>query len=214
MTKHHHWAALSVLAALIAIGMWLGYHYHAEWEHALDSDLLSPAHTIGVHHHDWVRFWSWVSFTLIWLRYLSIGAAGAAMALHRWGTAILLLLCGPLSQFASAYIKTLVNRPRPSTMLVFQSQTSFPSGHAFETTASVLAILTLLVPLFPRWRLPLIVVGLGVIMLVGTARVALNVHNPSDVIAGWSMGLIYFCALYLPLHWLNRPRSPIPNDPA
>jgi membrane-associated phospholipid phosphatase len=98
-------------------------------------------------------------------------------------------------------------------MLVFQSQTSFPSGHAFETTASVLAILTLLVPLFHRWRRPLIAIGLGVIALVGTARVALNVHNPSDVLAGWSMGLIYFCVLYLPLHWLNRPRKPIPDDP-
>lgn len=214
MTKHHHWAAVSVLAALIATGMWLGYHYHAAWEHALDGHLLSPAHTIGVHHRGWVRFWSWVSFTLIWLRYLTVAAAGAALVLRRWGTVILLVLCGPLSQYVSAYIKTLVNRPRPSTMLVFQSQTSFPSGHAFETTASVLAILTLLVPLFPRWRRALIAAGLGVIALVGIARVALNVHNPSDVLAGWSMGLLYFGALYLPLHWLNRPRRPIRDDPS
>ena len=207
MTKHHHWAAVSVLAVLTATGMWLGYHYHAAWEHALDRDLLSPAHTIGVHHRVWVLFWSWVSYTLIWLRYLATAAAGSALVLRRWGTAILLVLCGPLSQYVSAYIKTLVNRPRPSTMLVFQSQTSFPSGHAFETAACVLAILTLLVPLLPRWRTPLIATGLGVVTLVGTARVALNVHNPSDVLAGWAMGVLYFGALYLALHRLNRPRE-------
>jgi membrane-associated phospholipid phosphatase len=200
---------VSVLAALTAAGMWLGYHYHATWQHGLDGGLLSPAHTIGVHHRVWVRFWSWVSYTLIWLRFLAVAAAGVALVLRRWGTAILLVLCGPLSQYVSAYIKTLVNRPRPSTMLVFQTQTSFPSGHAFETTASVLAILTLLVPLLPRWRIPLIATGLGVITLVGVARVALNVHNPSDVLAGWSMGMLYFGALYLALHRLNRHQTSI-----
>ena len=213
MTKHHHWAAVSVLAALTAAGMWLGYHYHATWQHGLDRGLLSPAHTIGVHHHAWVRFWSWVSYTLIWLRFLAVAAAGVALVLRRWGTAILLVLCGPLSQYVSAYIKTLVNRPRPSTMLVFQSQTSFPSGHAFETAASVLAILTLLVPVLPRWRIPLIATGLGVITLVGVARVALNVHNPSDVLAGWSMGVLYFGALYLALHRLNRHHVKEPAGP-
>jgi membrane-associated phospholipid phosphatase len=206
MTKHHHWAAVSVVAALTAAGMWLGYRWHEGWEHTLDWGLLSPAHTIGAHHHLWVKFWSWVSYTLYWMRDLALVATGAALALRRWGTAILLVACGPLSQFASAYAKSWVHRPRPGTMLIWQSQTSFPSGHAFETTAGVLALLTLLVPLLPRWRIPLIVFGLSVIALVGPARVALNVHNPSDVLAGWAMGMLYFGALYLALHRLNRPR--------
>ena len=30
------------------------------------------------------------------------------------------------------------------------------------------------------------------VLLVGIARVALNVHHPSDVLAGWSLGYLYF----------------------
>jgi membrane-associated phospholipid phosphatase len=197
VTKHHHWAAVSLLAVLTATLMWIGYRLHQPWEHTMDWDLLSPAHTIGVHHHIWVQFWSWVSYALIWMRWIGAAAAGVAVVLRRWNTALLLLLCAPLSQYASAFAKSLVNRPRPATMLIFQPQTSFPSGHAFETMAGVLAILTLLVPLLPRWRTPLIAAGLVVILMVGCARVALNVHNPSDVLAGWSLGLLYFGVIYL-----------------
>jgi membrane-associated phospholipid phosphatase len=64
----------------------------------------------------------------------------------------------------------------------------------------------------PRWRIPLIATGLGVVTLVGAARVALNVHNPSDVLAGWSMGVLYFGALYLALHRLNRHHEKEPDE--
>jgi membrane-associated phospholipid phosphatase len=38
----------------------------------------------------------------------------------------------------------------------------------------------------------LAVVGGVLIILVGSARVVLNVHHPSDVLAGWALGYLYY----------------------
>lgn len=53
--------------------------------------------------------------------------------------------------------------------------------------------MTVLWPLLaPRARVAVIAVGAALVLLVGLARVGLNVHRPSDVIAGWSLGLLYY----------------------
>lgn len=41
---------------------------------------------------------------------------------------------------------------------------------------------------------------------VGLSRVALNVHYPSDVLAGWSLGYLYFLVCL----WGFRPSAPDP----
>ena len=49
--------------------------------------------------------------------------------------------------------------------------------------------LPLVRPTFRRW---LIGAGVVVVLAVGVGRVMLNVHNPSDVVAGWALGYVYF----------------------
>jgi undecaprenyl-diphosphatase len=70
---------------------------------------------------------------------------------------------------------------------------SFPSGHALGITVGVLAFGTLI---WPRIRPPLhallVAVGLTLILVVGLSRVVLNVHYPSDVIAGWALGFVFY----------------------
>ena len=57
----------------------------------------------------------------------------------------------------------------------------------------VLALLALFWQVMPvQWRRPLAALGGFVIVAVGVGRVALNVHHPSDVLAGWALGYAYF----------------------
>ena len=65
----------------------------------------------------------------------------------------------------------------------------------------MLAFLTLLLPTVRRpMRAWLIVIGVIVVLAIGFGRVALIVHHPSDVLAGWALGYAWFviCVLAVP----------------
>jgi len=66
---------------------------------------------------------------------------------------------------------------------------------------AVLAFLTLLLPTVRRpMRAWLIVIGAIVVLAIGFGRVALGVHHPSDVLAGWALGYAWFvvCVIAVP----------------
>lgn len=85
-------------------------------------------------------------------------------------------------------LKLLIDRTRPTFDLhpVVTHSSSFPSGHAGNSMAVLLAIALIAVP--RRHRLTAVVSALLVSLLVGATRPYLGVHWPSDVIGGWSLG--------------------------
>jgi membrane-associated phospholipid phosphatase len=188
-------ASAALAATVIYAVMWVGYRQDWSWLHRVDWSLLSAAHDIAIKHPVWVRFWDGVSFALgpVPLRLLGVAIAVAALVRRNVRAALMLLACAPLSGLVTSAAKGLVNRPRPSTMLVAAPSTSFPSGHALEATSALLALLAFLLPMMSRWmgRVAIAATALN-LLLVGIARVALNVHYPSDVMAGWSLGYLYF----------------------
>jgi membrane-associated phospholipid phosphatase len=188
-------ACVAVAAVAVYAAMWVGYCQHWCWLHRADWALLDAARDVAVKHPVWVRFWDAVSFALgpVPLRLLGFAAAVAALLRREVRAALVLLACAPLSGLVTTAAKALVNRPRPSTMLVAASSSSFPSGHALEATSALLAMLFFLLPMLGRalGRVAIALTALS-LALVGIARVALNVHYPSDVLAGWSLGYLYF----------------------
>lgn len=198
---------LAVAAVVLYAVLWVGHRQDWGWLHAFDWSLLSPAHDIGIKHAGWVRFWVDVSFALgpVPLRLLGLTAALFALARRRVRMALLLLACAPLNGFVTMVAKDLAGRPRPPSALVFTPETSFPSGHALEAMASVLALLVFVLPMLSKRWLRIVAVSTGAlgVFTVGVARVALNVHHPSDVVAGWALGYGYFMVLL----WIVRPTS-------
>jgi undecaprenyl-diphosphatase len=88
---------------------------------------------------------------------------------------------------ASGILKWLFRRGRPeggTVLPVFAlDRHSFPSGHATRTAALVVVLGTML-PL--PWALGLALWALS----VGVSRVALGAHHGSDVVAGWTLGML------------------------
>jgi len=93
--------------------------------------------------------------------------------------------------------KTLALRPRPALhawLASPDSQWSFPSAHAMQATALAVALLAV-APLAPAPRRWAVALALATVLLVAASRVYLQVHYPSDVLAGaiaagcWVLGL-------------------------
>jgi membrane-associated phospholipid phosphatase len=196
--------SLAAFAAVLYAVLWLGYSQSWGWLHSVDWPLLNAAHDIGLKHPGWVWFWDGVSFVLgpTLLRLLGMLGAVVLAVKRNVRAALLLLACLPLSGFVTAAAKGLADRPRPVTALVTVPETSFPSGHALEAMAGALALLTVVLPLLGGSARRLAVGAAALwVLTVGTARVALNVHHPSDVLAGWALGYLYFLLCL----WVIRP---------
>lgn len=201
-------AWIAVLAATVYALMWVGYRQDWSWLHRMDWSLLNAARDVALKHPLWLRFWEAVSFVLGPgpMSVLGIAVTLFAVLKRRLRAALVLVFaCQPLNEFATAAAKALVNRPRPATMLVAAESTSFPSGHALELTASLLAMLCFFLPMMsPVLGRVAIAAATVLVLAVGVSRVALNVHYPSDVLAGWSLGYLYFLLCVLAFRVPNR----------
>ncbi len=108
------------------------------------------------------------------------------------------LLAASLSGFAVGLaLKAFFNRPRPTVvphLAPVLDDTSFPSAHAMMSAVVYLtvgALLSQFASNLPRARIYVVVVALLLTGLVGVSRVYLGVHYPTDVLAGWTAGLVW-----------------------
>jgi undecaprenyl-diphosphatase len=101
-------------------------------------------------------------------------------------------------------------RPDAQGFLVPAESFAFPSGHAANATMIWLC-LALLLPRSERMRGLAIWAAVWLALAVGTSRVMLGVHWPSDVIGGWAFGLFWtLLLLHLSGHRVNEgtPATP------
>jgi undecaprenyl-diphosphatase len=92
---------------------------------------------------------------------------------------------------------------------------SFPSGHAFGVIVGCGVLLLLVTPLL-RGRLARAAAwaaGIVVVAVVGFSRVGLGVHFPTDVVAGYVLGLAWLAGTAAVFEmWrreTGRPPSPV-----
>lgn len=95
---------------------------------------------------------------------------------------------------AVAVTKHIVGRARPPVdlHLVSESNASFPSGHATHSAAVLLSVAFVVAVVVLRRLIvrALVVLAAGLVTgAIGASRLVLGVHWPSDVLAGWALGL-------------------------
>ncbi len=121
-------------------------------------------------------------------------AGSGLLAFARRRPAALFLATSFLGALAlDTAIKHWVGRPRPELVphaaRVFTA--SFPSGHATVSSAACLAaaLLLLRARTEPAYRMFALVVTVAFVAVIGASRLYLGLHWPTDVVAGWALGV-------------------------
>lgn len=135
--------------------------------------------------------------------------AVAFLLLTRQYAAALLVLVSVLGgTFLSEWLKEVFARPRPEySTIAAEMSASFPSGHAMLSAITYLTIGALLSRFTQSRRLRGFYIGAAIVLtvLVGVTRIALGVHYPSDVLAGWALGAAWAIGWSTAAYFMARP---------
>jgi undecaprenyl-diphosphatase len=164
---------------------------------------------------EWLAtFWSgltWLGDTTQ-LIVLAVLTLLGLLILRRWHSALFITGIMLSGIALSTTLKHWIARPRPQLVahLDHVSSLSFPSGHALNNTLFYLTVALLLTPMLQRRisRLAFYTSAISLPLMIGVSRIALGVHWPSDVLAGWIIAAAWF-SLWLVLARYYWPENKI-----
>lgn len=125
-------------------------------------------------------------------------AIGDLAMLRRWGTILLVVASLLGSTLLNHFLKTTFARSQLELVahLVEVETTSLPSGYAMLSAVAYLTLGALLAQVQTEWPLKLYIVATAVALtiLIGSSRVYLGIHWPTEVRAGWCIGAVWALA--------------------
>ena len=135
------------------------------------------------------NWWTVIAVTLVgmaWFLYRGDRWAAATLMIASFGGRLLVML-------QKDFFARL--RPEEHLRLVEVQSDSFPSGHSANPMVAYLP-LALLLFRDPGHRRAAAAFAISLALLSGLSRPMLGVHWPSDVIAGWSFGLLWVALVF------------------
>ena len=133
-------------------------------------------------------------------------AGAALLALTAWFRREVVFFVVSLGGAAAIMLltKVVLARPRPELFpegaLYPTSTPSFPSGHATGSAALYLTLYLISRRAVPRWSWLVGLVGASLTTAIAVSRLYLQVHYPSDVLAGLALGVAWVLGAWALFH--------------
>jgi len=153
---------------------------------------------------------AWIESTLVDLTALGgptvlglvvLAVIGFLLLQARYRTAFAILLTAASGELLNSAMKSVFMRPRPDVVphLRIAYETSFPSGHAMDSAIIYLTMGAMLMRISERRLTKIYCCTMAMVLtfLIGLSRVYLGVHYPTDVLAGWIIGLMWASVCWL-----------------
>ena len=136
-----------------------------------------------------------------------VSALGYLALERKYGAMWLVAVASIGGGVLSVVMKQLFTRGRPDIVPHFVSvaSPSFPSGHSMLGAVLYLTLGALLARFAVRRRTKAFCLAIAILatLVVGSSRVYLGVHYPTDVLAGWCAGLAWALACWLVARYLQ-----------
>ncbi len=134
--------------------------------------------------------------------------AGFLLLQGLWRRALFVIVASFGGWFLNGALKQLFQRPRPDVVPHLRDvmSMSFPSGHALQSAVVYLTLGALSMHIAERrlTRFYCMTIAMLATALVGLSRLYLGVHYPTDVLAGWLIGLSWALLCWLVERSLER----------
>jgi undecaprenyl-diphosphatase len=185
---------LAILALTISI--------YARFFPRFPGDLYLTLRLQSFDNHLLLSIMQWISFIFAgWRAVLIVVAIGILVWWRIGKLEAILIPVGGLLTLLNMALKLAIKRSRPSPDLVhilFREQDNgYPSGHAFFAIVilGLLAYFIFINVKHHTLRMAILVGLTALILLIGTSRVYLGLHWPSDVVGGYLIGGVLLTAL-------------------
>jgi len=136
---------------------------------------------------------------------------GGLCVARLFGPALFVVLALFSGLLVSQGLKSFYARPRPDIVpqLDIVHTASFPSGHAMMATLFYLTLATVIARLTDKTAVRAYVFGVAILLslVIGISRIYLGVHWPSDVLAGWALGVAWAALSWLAVSLLRSRRK-------
>lgn len=169
---------------------------------AIDRSLLASLRAPGAPHEPLGPEWLVIAMKDVTslgsttvLTIITFVALGFLLSSRRFALAGVLGASVTLGTIFNSLLKTIFERARPEFVAegVPIDSFSFPSGHAMLSAIVYLSLGALLARSEQRkpYKAYILGVAIALTLLIGSSRIYLGVHYPTDVLAGWCIGALW-----------------------